>query len=104
MAKGTFKQNTAELFISAADPGQKKTRKPTQARKPTTKKTTTPAQDFQVPKGYRLEKELKSERLQLLVRPTTKEEIKKAAKAQGISVNDLINNLLDDYVERQGNV
>lgn len=95
MAKGTFKKDPAELFISAADPEQKKPKR-------ATKKKDEAPEGYDVPKGYRLAKELKSERLQLLVRPTTKEELKKAAQAQGISVNDLINNLLDEYVERQG--
>lgn len=88
MAK-SFKKNTAELFISAADEPQ----------------ATPAAQDgqqgFTVPKGYRLEREVKSERMQLLVRPTTKEAIKKAAEAQGVSMNDLVNQILDEYVERQ---
>ena len=98
MAKGTFKQNTAELFISAADPGQKTPRKTTGTKRKTVKKET----PQEVPKGYKLVKENKSERLQLLVRPYAKEEIKKLAKAQGISVNDLINGILEDYIERQG--
>ena len=40
--------------------------------------------------------------MQLLVRPATKEAIKKAAAAQGLSMNDLVNNILDEYAERQG--
>jgi predicted HicB family RNase H-like nuclease len=55
-----------------------------------------------IPKGYKLVKENKSERMQLLVRPATKEAIKKAAAAQGLSMNDLVNNILDEYAERQG--
>jgi predicted HicB family RNase H-like nuclease len=57
-----------------------------------------------IPKGYKLVKENKSERMQLLVRPATKEAIKKAAAAQGLSMNDLVNNILDEYAERQGTV
>ena len=57
-----------------------------------------------LPKGYKLVKENKSERMQLLVRPATKEAIKKAAAAQGLSMNDLVNNILDEYAERQGTV
>lgn len=102
MAKGTFKQNTAELFISAADPGQKTPGKTTGTKRKTVKKEAPQETPQEVPKGYKLVKENKSERLQLLVRPYAKEEIKKLAKAQGISVNDLINGILEDYIERQG--
>lgn len=86
--KKDFKMNTAELFISAADP-EVKVQEKTQ-------------EDFTIPKGYKLARENKSERMQLLVRPTTKEAIKKAAAAQGVSMNDLINQILDEYTERQG--
>lgn len=60
------------------------------------------AAGFQIPKGYRLEREFKSVRMQLLVRPSTKEAIKREAAAQGVSMNDLINKLLDEYAERLG--
>lgn len=91
--KKSFK-TPAEMFISGAE----QTAQEYQAK---------PAQDaeqgFTIPKGYRLAKEYKTERMQLLVRPTTKEAIKKAAAAQGVSMNDLINQLLDEYAERQDN-
>lgn len=58
------------------------------------------AQGFTIPKGYKLIRESKSERMQLLVRPTTKEAIKKAAEAQGVSVNDFVNQLFEEYLER----
>ena len=88
MAKKDFKKNTAELFISAAeDP-------------PAPSEQTGGAA---IPKGYKLVKENKSERMQLLIRPTLKEDIKKEAAAQGgISMNDLINNILEEYLERKG--
>lgn len=87
MAKN-FKKNTAELFISAADAPQ----------------DTPQTQDgVTIPKGYKLVKENKSERMQLLVRPATKEAIKQEAAAQGISMNDLVNNIFEDYLERKAN-
>ena len=86
MTKKDFKKNTAELFISAAEEQR-------EAPQPA---------GVTIPKGYRLVKELKSERMQLLVRKATKEAIKNAAAAQGISMNDFVNTILDDYVERQG--
>ena len=88
MAKKDFKKNTAELFISAADAEEA----PQQTQ-----------EGLAIPKGYKLVKEYKSERMQLLVRPATKEAIKQAAAAQGVSMNDLVNQILDEYAERQGN-
>ena len=90
MAKKDFKKNTAELFISAADEPQEA---PQQTQ-----------EGLAIPKGYKLVKEYKSERMQLLVRPATKEAIKQAAAAQGVSMNDLVNQILDEYAERQGTV
>ena len=87
--KKNFK-NPAMQFISAADEeGQQETQQ---------------QEGVAIPKGYKLVKENKSERMQLLVRPATKEAIKKAAAAQGLSMNDLVNNILDEYAERQGTV
>ena len=55
-----------------------------------------------IPKGYKLVKENKSQRMQLLVRPTLKDAIKAEAAAQGLSMNDLVNNIFEEYLERQG--
>lgn len=87
--KKSFK-NPAEMFISGA--GQEAQAAPAQET----------VQGFTIPKGYRLAKEYKTERMQLLVRPATKEAIKKAAAAQGLSMNDLVNQIFDEYIERQG--
>ena len=86
MAK-SFKKSADALFVSV----------------PEEQLEATQTDSFTAPKGYRLVREQKSERMQLLIRPTTKEAIKKAAQAQGISMNDLVNQLLDEYAERQGN-
>lgn len=88
MAKN-FKKNPAELFISAADEPQTDTQ---QAQEGVT-----------IPKGYKLVKENKSERMQLLVRPVVKDAIKKAADEQGLSMNELVNNIFEEYLERKGN-
>lgn len=57
---------------------------------------------FTVPKGYRLEKDYKSERLQLLVRPATKEGLRTLSAELGISMNDLANTIFEEYFERKG--
>lgn len=84
--KKNFK-NPAELFISDL---QKEEPKPEEPK------------GFNIPKGYKLAKENKTERMQLLIRPATKEGLKKAAKEENISVNELVNNILDEFIERKG--
>ena len=43
-------------------------------------------------------KEKKSKRLNLLIRPSIFEELKKVADAEGASVNDLINSIIEDFI------
>ncbi len=88
MAKKDFKKNTAELFISAAE----------EQEAPQQMQDT----GANIPKGYKLVKENKSERMQLLIRPTLKDAIRKEADAQGLSMNDLVNNIFEEYLERKG--
>lgn len=54
-----------------------------------------------IPKGYKLVKENKSQRMQILIRPATKNAIKAEAEAQGLSMNDLANNIFEEYLERR---
>ena len=51
------------------------------------------------PEGYRMNPmyiEKKSRRLQLLLRPSVYEAVKARAEGEGVSVNDLINTLLEE--------
>ena len=87
--KKDFKKSAANLFLtmpegSGADPEQ--------IRK---------EESVNIPTGYKLVKENKSERMQLLIRPSLKEAIRKEAAAQGLSMNDLINTIFEDYIGRQ---
>ena len=55
------------------------------------------------PEGYKANPEYietKSKRVQLLVQPSVYEEVKKKAKAEGISTNEAINEALRKFVER----
>jgi len=56
------------------------------------------ATELKIPKGYRLVKESKTERLQLLVRPATLKRLRRRAEEQDISVNELCNRLFENYV------
>ena len=52
-----------------------------------------------IPLGYELKPESKSKRLNLLIRPTVYEAIKDKAKAEGVSTNEYINNLILKSIE-----
>lgn len=86
--KKSFK-NPAMQFISTADAeGQQEAPQTAQ-------------EGFSIPKGYKLVRENKSERMQLLVRPALKKAIKQEAEAQGLSMNELVNTIFEKYLERK---
>ena len=84
MAKKSF-NNAAMNFITAAE------------------EPATTQEGFTVPKGYKLVQESKTARTQILLRPTTKEALKAEADAQGISLNELVNKIIDNYLSGKGN-
>ena len=53
-----------------------------------------------VPAGYKLVRETKSARLQLLVTPTISANLKSAAAVEGISINELCNRIFEEYLNR----
>lgn len=95
MAKKDFK-NPALSFITTAEDEKQEAQEREAAAPPKA------AADLPIPKGFRLVPEYKSERIQLLVRPATKKAIARAAASQGISMNELINSILEEFIERQG--
>lgn len=60
-------------------------------------------ENYKPPKGYRLIRESKSARLQLLVTPTIAENLKSAAAVEGISLNEYCNRLFEKHLkEKEG--
>ena len=53
-----------------------------------------------LPNGMQLVRETKSERVQILVRPFTKKMIKQEAESKSVSMNDLINTILEEHIYR----
>lgn len=51
---------------------------------------------IKVPKGYRIVKVARNEKLQLLTTPAVKEEVRAEAEKMGISINELLNRILND--------
>lgn len=54
---------------------------------------------FKIPAGYRLVRESKSQRLQLLVTPTVAAELRAAAEKEGWSLNELCNRIFEAYLK-----
>lgn len=90
MAKKDFKTSAADMFITASEEPKPKTK-----RKATTPKAEAPI----VARGFQVVPEYKKERLQLLLKPSTKEDLKRIAQEDGVSVNELINRILEDYTK-----
>lgn len=93
MAKKDFKRSAAELFISTPQEAPRPKKEPAREKA---------GGDLPIGYKYELVREPKSERLQLLIRPTTKAAIKAAADREGVSVNELINNILEEYTQGKG--
>ena len=91
MARKTFKDNPALQFITATD---------TERERETTTETTT-----ETPSGYKANPafvETKSKRVQLLVQPSVFDAVDRIARARGLSRNEIINEALRQYTEREG--
>ena len=88
MARKSFK-DPALNFISAAEEQE-------------TKPRDIDPEGAQIPKGYRLVRESKNQRTQILLRPTTKQTLRDMAEEQGKSLNELINSILEDYIDGKG--
>lgn len=85
----SFRQNPTEFFLSAA---------PGEAESPS---GTAPVESTERLPEQRLRRETKSRRLQILIRPGTYERLKRLSESRGQSVNDLINEILEDYLNKQ---
>lgn len=101
MAKKSFKDsiNPAMSFISQESIDR------TEGETPTTEETTAKAKrPAKTPEGYKLNPlyiETKSKRLQLLIQPSLHEKLKRKAQAEGTSVNDLVNSILQDALAEE---
>lgn len=102
MSKKEFKGATANFFISGAEEHQeeKKTELNTDLEK--TPKEEAPKELKKV-KGYVIDPkyyiETKSQRVQILLRPSTLKEVKKLAKKEKTSMNEIINRAVEKYLE-----
>lgn len=105
MAKKSFTQSATAAFISTEKAQEEAKPEPIKKeapkKKPEAKKPADPA-GYEIPAGKRLAPELRNERLQLLISTRLKEGLKKAAELKGVSTNELINNIVSEYLEREG--
>lgn len=109
MAKKEFKVPAAKSFISApvVDPDQEdaKAKVPTKTAK---EKKTEEAlerlnaypvpEGYEVPVGFMLVPERRAARINLMIEPSLKNRLKKAAAIRGVSMNELIVRLIDENV------
>ena len=86
MAKKDFK-NVNDLFITPVQPA---------APEPEKRETVRPARPAEIPAETQ---ETKSDRLQLLIRPSTNKALAKEAKRKRISKNELINQILEAHTK-----
>lgn len=110
MAQKNFKKSASDFFINEAgnDPKQEApkrnrtghvtTEAPKRNRTGKVSKDIPPG--YEVPKGWKLTREARSERIQLLVRPSTKDKLKAEADRQHRSLNEYVNDILEQYIER----
>lgn len=99
MAKAKSFKNTAANFISAAETEEIKE----ESIETLEKLRGNSGEGINVPKGYKIVPETKSARMQLLIKPSTKEELRIAAAKQCTSVNELTNKIIEEYLERWAN-
>ena len=87
MSKKDFKKTAAEIFISGAGEPQEAQEAPAGPQEDKrAERTGKPVQT-------------KSERLQLLIRPTTKKALQAEAARRHVSVNELINSILEEHLQ-----
>jgi hypothetical protein len=97
--KKDFKKNTSEYFFNP--PEEKES--PDYAKQ-FSEPDPVPIQadNYNLPRGLIAKKEPRSERIQLLVRKSTKELIKADADKAEKSLNEFVNDILEDYLRKGG--
>ena len=96
MAKKSFKNNISNpalQFITQEEPENKQENN----------KSYTPRADAETPAGYKKDPsyiETRSKRVQLLLQPSVVDEVKSKAQANNISMNELFNIAIKEYLER----
>jgi hypothetical protein len=98
MAKKTFK-TAAENFITT--PEQEEDLRAGSGTDAGADRGADPGEGLQIPDGYKLVPETKTERLQLLLKPSIKKGLQKAAHEEYTSMNDLANDIFAEYLERR---
>ena len=106
-AESDTAKNLVAMFGAEGDQGEdtqaeKKTKTEKEKKqKPAKKKPGAAAPAADIPRGYVMKKESKSQRSSILFRPSTLEDLKAAAEKRGISFNDLCNQILENFLEEE---
>lgn len=102
MAKKTFKDNINPAMNFISQESVDKAEGENSAKEKTIAEVT--RRSNKAPEGYKFNPiyvETRSKRLQLLVQPSLHEKLKARAKAEGTSVNDMINTILQDALSEE---
>ena len=102
--KSAITENLAAMF-AAGEEAQGEKKEKTKEQKPTKKKPGAAEQPAEIPKGYVLKEEPKSQRLQLLLKASTFQDLKKLSEKTGESVNAICNRFFEKCLaeeERKG--
>lgn len=96
MSKNDFRKNASEFFISSAT--DKEDRQPEQTK---TEDDAAGIKDINLPRGFMVAPQPKNRHMHILVQQSTADDIKAISANQGISMNELVNRILRDYLERK---
>lgn len=101
MSKKSFSVSKDFLTPSVSEEKHTPVRNTGEKKRPSHKEESTEGK-YAPPEGYKLvPTESKTARLQLLITPTTKEQLKRRSEAEGRSVNDICNQAITDYLSRR---
>jgi len=100
MSKKSFRDNPALQFVSRAE--KEVSRETVEEKIPETKEAKEIKEIREIVENFKITPitfEAKSKRFNMLIRPSVYINLKKLAQIQGTSVNDLINKIVENYVE-----
>ncbi len=90
--KKNFKGNPTAFFISEQEPA---------APEPARAASVADFENIPLPIGYKIVQESKTRRIQLLLRPSVYEVLKRVCDDEGLSVNQKINQIIEAYLTAQ---
>lgn len=98
----SFKKTTESFISSPVEFEEVKLPEQEEEQKQPGEPTLEEIKKMALAKGYQLKQESKTARLQILITPSNKERIRKVAARERLSVNELLNQIIDEYLRKEG--